>query len=114
LSDSFNAYLLLDLGVAAQSFLTPKTGSDMSLLMHDTLSRLRRLPFISIAAVSGHAMGGGAELMTSCDLRVVDAGASVRFVQTKMGVVTGWQGMYFIQTQELYSSSHSPVALPLT
>ncbi|KAJ3417601.1 enoyl CoA hydratase domain-containing protein 1 [Chytridiales sp. JEL 0842] len=81
-----------DLGVAAQSFLTPKTGADMSLLMHDTLSRFRRLPFISVAAVSGHAMGGGAELMTSCDLRVMDANAQIKFVQTKMGVVTGWQG----------------------
>ncbi|KAJ3214910.1 enoyl CoA hydratase domain-containing protein 1 [Dinochytrium kinnereticum] len=81
-----------DLGVAAESFLTSESGAEMSLLMHDTLSRLRRLPLISVAAVQGYALGGGAELMTACDLRVVDESATVRFVQVKMGVIPGWQG----------------------
>ncbi|KAI8849449.1 ClpP/crotonase-like domain-containing protein [Chytridium lagenaria] len=53
----------------------------MSLLMHDTLSRFRRI-----------RVGGGAELMTACDLRVIDESATVRFVQVRMGVIPGWQG----------------------
>ncbi|KAJ1540470.1 enoyl CoA hydratase domain-containing protein 1 [Cladochytrium tenue] len=81
-----------DLGVAADSFSTPESGSKFSLLMHDTLSRLRALPFISVAAVDGYALGGGAELATACDLRVMGPEASVQFLQVQMGVVPGWQG----------------------
>ena len=35
-------------------------------------------------------MGGGAELSTACDFRVMSSGARLGFVQIKMGVTTGW------------------------
>ncbi|KAI9219297.1 ClpP/crotonase-like domain-containing protein [Blastocladiella britannica] len=66
----------------------------MSALMHDTLTRLRRLSIVSVAAVEGHAVGGGAELTTATDLRVVTFGTTVRFVHVKLGAAPGWGGAY--------------------
>ena len=47
---------------------------------------------ISIAVITGSAVGGGAELSTACDFRVLHPDAQVRFVHTKMGVSPGWGG----------------------
>ncbi len=60
--------------------------------MQHTLQRLHSLPILSIAAVDGYAMGGGAELATACDLRVMSRRSVVQFVQLKMGVTPGWGG----------------------
>ena len=38
-------------------------------------------------------MGGGAELATACDLRLVTERTKVQFVQLKLGVTTGWGGL---------------------
>ena len=40
----------------------------------------------------GRAIGGGAELTTATDLRVFSPDASLSFVQSKMGLSTGWGG----------------------
>ena len=37
-------------------------------------------------------MGGGAELSTLTDFRLASPGASVSFVQARMGVAPGWGG----------------------
>ena len=67
-------------------------GSSMCTFMQDTLSRLYTLPLVSVALVQGVALGGGAELTTSCDYRIVTSNASVGFVQVNMGVMTAWGG----------------------
>ena len=41
---------------------TPEEGNIMCAFMQRTLSRLGRLPLISVAAVEGRALGGGAEV----------------------------------------------------
>ena len=40
----------------------------------------------------GPAVGGGAELTTTTDFRLCSPGASVSFVQARMGVAPGWGG----------------------
>ncbi|NWT13201.1 ECHD1 decarboxylase, partial [Vireo altiloquus] len=55
-------------------------------------SLLYRLPLISVALVQGKAFGGGAELTTACDFRLMTPGSEIRFVHKHMGLVPGWGG----------------------
>lgn len=82
----------LDLSAAKTTLLTPQAGSEMSALMVSTLNRFMRLPLLSIAAVEKAAIGGGAEMTTFCDHRCLTDQSKIQFVQTQMGVVTGWGG----------------------
>ncbi|KAG9294973.1 hypothetical protein G9A89_017767 [Geosiphon pyriformis] len=82
----------LDLSVARDHILEPESGAKMSSLMQDTLFRFNRLSLVSVAAVEGYALGGGAELTTACDYRCLAKLAQVRFVQIKMATTPGWGG----------------------
>ncbi|CAO3575193.1 unnamed protein product [Mortierella alpina] len=82
----------LDLSAAKTTLLTPAAGAEMSALMVSTLTRFMRLPVLTIAAIEKAAIGGGAEMTTFCDHRCLAERAKVQFVQTQMGVVTGWGG----------------------
>ncbi|KAI9137969.1 ClpP/crotonase-like domain-containing protein [Paraphysoderma sedebokerense] len=82
----------LDLSVAKDHILTPQAGKEMSLLMHDTLSRIRHIPLVSFAAIEGYSLGGGAELSTVTDFRILSPKSYISFVQLKMSVVPGWGG----------------------
>ncbi|XP_017265326.1 ethylmalonyl-CoA decarboxylase isoform X2 [Kryptolebias marmoratus] len=52
----------------------------------------RRLPLVSVALVEGKALGGGAELTTACDFRLMTPGSVIQFVHKHMGLVPGWGG----------------------
>ncbi|MFO0666417.1 MAG: enoyl-CoA hydratase/isomerase family protein [Polyangiaceae bacterium] len=45
---------------------------------------------VSIAAIQGPAVGGGAELALACDLRVIDAEAHLCFRHVRLGVTPAW------------------------
>lgn len=49
---------------------------------------MQRLPLISFSAIEGNAIGGGAELVTATDFRVVTFGAMIQFVHFKLGAST--------------------------
>ncbi|NXJ17292.1 ECHD1 decarboxylase, partial [Dicrurus megarhynchus] len=67
-------------------------GMNMCMFMQNTLTRLMRLSLISVALVQGKAFGGGAELTTACDFRLMTTGSEIRFVHKHMGLVPGWGG----------------------
>lgn len=81
-----------DLQVAKQELSSSTAGTAMGTLMVDTLTRFRRLPLVSVALIEGGAYGGGAELSTACDFRIMEKSAVIQFVQAKMGVSPGWGG----------------------
>ncbi len=81
-----------DLNMLAAHVHDADDGERLGDFVRQTLTRLRRLPVVSVAAVEGGALGGGAELMTACDHRVLAADATARFVQVSLGVCTGWGG----------------------
>jgi enoyl-CoA hydratase/carnithine racemase len=56
------------------------------------LSRLAASRLISIAAIRGHALGGGAELALACDLRVMGRDATFGFPEVGVGLIPGWGG----------------------
>ncbi|GMI53040.1 hypothetical protein ScalyP_jg2618 [Parmales sp. scaly parma] len=77
---------------AKSSLMTREAGVLMSKLMTEVMNAVSSLPLVSIAAIEGSAYGGGAELATCCDFRVLANGARMKFVQGQMGVSTGWGG----------------------
>jgi 3-hydroxyacyl-CoA dehydrogenase/enoyl-CoA hydratase/3-hydroxybutyryl-CoA epimerase/enoyl-CoA isomerase len=50
------------------------------------------LPFPTIAAVNGFALGGGCEMTLVCDLRVADTTASIGLPEVKLGLMPGFGG----------------------
>jgi enoyl-CoA hydratase/carnithine racemase len=53
----------------------------------DALAALDAYPYPTIAALNGHAIGGGLELALSCDLRVAAAAVKLGMPPAKLGVV---------------------------
>lgn len=78
--------------MVARRILTHEEGEMMSSLMHDTVLRFKSLPFISVAAIQGQALGGGAELLLCCDFRLMANDSEIQFVQARLGVTPGWGG----------------------
>jgi enoyl-CoA hydratase/carnithine racemase len=59
---------------------------------HRIFDRLARLSKPTIAAISGHAFGGGLELAAACDIRVMAPDATLALPEASVGVVPGWSG----------------------
>jgi enoyl-CoA hydratase len=53
---------------------------------------LTSLPVPLIAAISGLAYGGGAELAMRCDLRIMDPEAVICFSEVRLGLIPDWGG----------------------
>ncbi|KAJ8013401.1 hypothetical protein DPEC_G00052880 [Dallia pectoralis] len=77
---------------AVRAISSPQDGVKMCMFMQNTLTRLLRLPLFSVALVEGRALGGGAELTTACDFRLMSPGSVIQFVHKHMGLVPGWGG----------------------
>lgn len=72
---------------------TEFSGRAMSEVMSDATNRLRGLPLLSVAAIAGAAVGGGAELATACDYRCMTESAVIQWVHVSRGVTPGWGGL---------------------
>ena len=60
--------------------------------LQETVDSLVGLPVPVIAAVNGDAYGGGAELASRCDLRVMDKTAVFCFSEARLGLMPDWGG----------------------
>lgn len=59
---------------------------------HRIFDRLARLSKPTVAALSGHAFGGGLELAACCDARVMAPRAALSLPEAQVGIVPGWSG----------------------
>ncbi|MFW8590733.1 fatty acid oxidation complex subunit alpha FadB [Glaciecola sp. 2405UD65-10] len=50
------------------------------------------LPFPTICAINGFALGGGCEMTLACDLRVADTTAKIGLPEVKLGLMPGFGG----------------------
>jgi enoyl-CoA hydratase/carnithine racemase len=85
-----------DLRQVSQVLQNAEDAYRMSVAMQSVLHTLTSLPMVSVADISGPAIGGGAELAVACDLRVAGPASSLRFVQARLGIAPGWGGSRYL------------------
>ena len=64
---------------------------------HELFGRIRDLPFVTVAAINGAALGGGVEIALHCDYRTI--ASSVRHFgcpEVFLGLVPGWGGTQLV------------------
>lgn len=67
-------------------------GREQALLGQDVMNSVAALPFPTIAAVNGFALGGGLELALACDLRVASESAKMGLPEVGLGIIPGYGG----------------------
>jgi len=60
---------------------------------HDAIEALEAFPYPSVAALNGHAIGGGLELALSCDLRLAAPDAKFGMPPARLGLVYSHTGL---------------------
>eukprot|EP01059_Diplonema_ambulator_P026566 TRINITY_DN4389_c1_g1_i1.p1 TRINITY_DN4389_c1_g1~~TRINITY_DN4389_c1_g1_i1.p1 ORF type:complete len:343 (+),score=98.68 TRINITY_DN4389_c1_g1_i1:408-1436(+) len=78
--------------LATKHLLSADQGLRMCRYMQTLLLELHNLPCITVAAIEGGAVAGGAELALACDFRIISESGNVHFAHTHMGLSTGWGG----------------------
>jgi enoyl-CoA hydratase len=59
---------------------------------HRVFERLATLRMPLIAAVNGHALGGGLELAAAADIRIAESHVKIGLPEAGLGMVPGWSG----------------------
>ncbi len=78
--------------IAAMQRMTVREGERFVRAGHDVLLRIERSRPVVIAAINGHALGGGTELALACDIRVASDRATFGLPETTIGLFPGWGG----------------------
>ena len=65
---------------------------DMALRMRRLCDRIATFPAPVIAALNGHALGGGAEVSVAADIRVAADDVTIAFNQSKLAIMPAWGG----------------------
>ena len=73
--------------------ITPERAREGGEAGHELFGRIRALPFPTLAAVNGAALGGGVEIALHCDYRTLSS--DVRHFacpEVLLGLIPGWGG----------------------
>ncbi len=81
-----------DLAAVREHLARPGVGAELGTFMAGAVASLRASGAVVVAAATGPALGGGAELLAACDLVFANARAQVGWVQARLGVSPGFGG----------------------
>jgi len=59
---------------------------------NEAFNKIESLPYPSVVAINGFALGGGFEVCLACDFRVMSSKARVGLPETTLGIIPGWGG----------------------
>ncbi len=59
----------------------------------EAMDAIEAYPYPVVAAINGHAIGGGLELAVTCDLRIAARGAKLGMPPAKIGLIYGHTGL---------------------
>ncbi len=65
---------------------------DMNMNIHGIFNAIEDLPFPTVTAINGLALGGGCEITLTTDFRVMADSAKIGLPETKLGIIPGWAG----------------------
>ena len=60
--------------------------------VHGIFNAIEDLPFPTVTAINGLALGGGCEVLLTTDFRVMGDKAQIGLPETKLGILPGWGG----------------------
>lgn len=66
--------------------------SEMATNMRRLLDLIAEFPLPVVAALNGHALGGGAEVAVAADIRIASADVRIGFTQVALGIMPAWGG----------------------
>lgn len=72
--------------------MTQEEWKDQHDIFEEAYEQIRNFPFPVIAAVNGFALGGGLEMVLSCDLNYVAEHAKLGLPEVKIGIIPGAGG----------------------
>jgi ethylmalonyl-CoA/methylmalonyl-CoA decarboxylase len=81
-----------DLRLVRGALANATGGKGMCDWMTELLNAIYTAPYLSVAVIEGVALGGGAELATATDFRLLSSKARLQFVHAKRGLSPGWGG----------------------
>jgi ethylmalonyl-CoA/methylmalonyl-CoA decarboxylase len=81
-----------DLRLVRGALADANGGRGMCAWMTELLNAIYTAPYVSVAVIEGVALGGGAELATATDFRLLSTKARLQFVHAKRGLSPGWGG----------------------
>jgi len=71
---------------------TREEASAMAMRMRRICDRIASFPAPVVAALNGHALGGGAEVAVAADIRVAADDVKIGFTQCKLAIMPAWGG----------------------
>jgi enoyl-CoA hydratase len=76
---------------------TEEEAQGMAMTMRTLLDRVASLPVPVLAALNGHAYGGGCEVAIACDLRLAADDVKLAFNQVDLAIMPAWGGIERLQ-----------------
>ena len=79
------------------SIRTEAEAQAMAMTMRTLLDRVASLPVPVVAALNGHAYGGGCEVAIACDFRLAADDVKLAFNQVDLAIMPAWGGIERLQ-----------------